>query len=432
MAFKLLLIDIDDTICNSSEAYEAALSKCYLFLKKKFPLLEKEHFFEAYKKAKNEIHIELNGTASMHNRFLYFQRLFELFGLTLDPDVLDDVTELYWNETYRNIRLYSGVKKSLEILKANNLKIGIVSDLVAHIQIKKLRKLRIADYIDFIVTSEEAGKEKPHPSIFLLALQKASCLPHEAVMVGDSFEKDIAGAKHIGMCSVLVSQKHEPDADYTIKNFRELTGIFGIKPMKKSQKRYVIFDLIGTLFYEGHVIKNRLYPLMLKHNNKSDYSAIKKLYVDYSLGKISQKEFWNYVPQDIEKKFLSMFRPDKSMMATAHWLKQKGYALGILSNMPKEWGEYLIKKFKLNKIFSLIILSGEYGTRKPDEMLYTIFLERSKAKAGNCYLIDDSLGNLKEARFLLMKTIWCAKEKQDAWFIPDYKIIRASDLKGIL
>ena len=69
---------------------------------------------------------------------------------------------------------------------------------------------------------------------------------------------------------------------------------------------------------------------------------------------------------------------------------------------------------------------------KPDEMLYTIFLERSKAKAGNCYLIDDSLGNLKEARFLLMKTIWCAKEKQDAWFIPDYKIIRASDLKGIL
>ena len=88
-----------------------------LVFEKKFPLLEKEHFFEAYKKAKNEIHIELNGTASMHNRFLYFQRLFELFGLTLDPDVLDDVTELYWNETYRNIRLYSGVKKEPRDIK---------------------------------------------------------------------------------------------------------------------------------------------------------------------------------------------------------------------------------------------------------------------------------------------------------------------------
>ena len=146
--------------------------------------------------------------------------------------------------------------------------------------------------------------------------------------------------------------KHEPDADYTIKNFRELTGIFGIKPMKKSQKRYVIFDLMGTLFYEGHVIKNRLYPLMLKHNNKSDYSAIKKLYVDYSLGKISQERILELCASRYRKKFLSVFRPDKSMMATAHWLKQKGYALGILSNMPKEWGEYLIKKFKLNKIFS--------------------------------------------------------------------------------
>lgn len=432
MAFKLLLIDIDDTICNSSEAYDAALQKCYGFLKKRFPLLEKEQFFNAFNKARKEVHIELNGTASMHNRFLYFQRMFELFGLTLDPELLDSVTELFWNETYSHLKLFSGVRKTLETLKASNIKIGVVSDLVAHIQIKKLKKLRIADYIDFIVTSEEAGKEKPHPSIFLLALRKANCLPQEAIMVGDSFEKDILGAKHIGVCSVLFSPKKEAGADYIINDFRKIVPIFNIKPVKKSQKKYAIFDLMGTLFYEGHVIKNRLYPLMLKHNKKADYAAIKKAYVDYSLGKISQRDFWNCVPSNIEKEFLSMFRPDKSMMNIAYWLKQEGYALGILSNMPKEWGNYLIDKFKLNELFFPIIFSGDYGTRKPDEKLYLIFLDNARAKPKNCFLIDDSLTNLKEARFLLMKTIWFAKEKQDAWFIPDYKIIKAGDLKRFL
>ena len=81
MSKKLLLIDIDDTICNASEAYNIALLKCFEFLKRKYPLLDKKHFLQTYRKAREQIHLELGGTASMHNRFLYFQRLFEIFGL---------------------------------------------------------------------------------------------------------------------------------------------------------------------------------------------------------------------------------------------------------------------------------------------------------------------------------------------------------------
>jgi len=38
MTKKLLLVDMDDTICNASESYNIALSKCYEFLNKKYPL----------------------------------------------------------------------------------------------------------------------------------------------------------------------------------------------------------------------------------------------------------------------------------------------------------------------------------------------------------------------------------------------------------
>jgi len=102
-----------------------------------------------------------------------------------------------------------------------------------------------------------------------------------------------------------------------------------------------------------------------------------------------------------------------------------------LSNFPKEWGDYLVKKFELDKYFSIIVFSGEYKTRKPNEELYKIFIEKSKARPQNCYFVDDSLINLKEARFLLMKTIWRKKEKQEILFIPDFVIKKVSDLEKI-
>lgn len=61
--------------------------------------------------------------------------------------------------------------------------------------------------MDFIVTSEEAGREKPKPSIFRLALKKAGCSPKETVMVGDSVEKDVRGAEKAGIAGILFARE---------------------------------------------------------------------------------------------------------------------------------------------------------------------------------------------------------------------------------
>ena len=113
--------------------------------------------------------------------------------------------------------------------------------------------------------------------------------------------------------------------------------------------------------------------------------------------------------------------------------------MGATINSPKDfqvkirrWGVYLVDKFGLRKHFETIVFSGEYGKRKPDDELYLIFLEKSKAKPQNCYLVDDKLANLKEARFLLMKTIWRKNEEQDIQFIPDFVVKNINELKTIL
>ena len=131
------------------------------------------------------------------------------------------------------MKIGKGVLETLKKLKKKGLKIVLVSDLTTHIQLRKIKKFRITTYVDFLVTSEEAGSEKPHSIMFLLALNKVNCLPEEAIMVGDSRNKDIAGANAVGIDTVLISKtkkikmdkKKFKNPNYSIKNISELLSI---------------------------------------------------------------------------------------------------------------------------------------------------------------------------------------------------------------
>ena len=56
--------------------------------------------------------------------------------------------------------------------------------------------------LDFLC--EEAGIEKPNKLIFNLSLEKIKLQYKDVIMVGDSFSKDIKGAKELGIKSYLI------------------------------------------------------------------------------------------------------------------------------------------------------------------------------------------------------------------------------------
>ena len=58
--------------------------------------------------------------------------------------------------------------------------------------------------LDPIVISYRVGKEKPHRMIFETALEEAGVAPEAALMVGDDYEADVAGAHALGMKAVLI------------------------------------------------------------------------------------------------------------------------------------------------------------------------------------------------------------------------------------
>jgi putative hydrolase of the HAD superfamily len=90
-------------------------------------------------------------------------------------------------------------------------------------------KIGLADHVDAITTSEEAGSCKPHAGIFQLALAKAGQPPAESVVfVGDSPWHDVAGANALGMTSVLIGDAPPPEAPVPRHRIAELGELLAI------------------------------------------------------------------------------------------------------------------------------------------------------------------------------------------------------------
>ena len=69
-----------------------------------------------------------------------------------------------------------------------------------------MEELGLSEFLDFAVTSLEVGAEKPHPPIFLAALEKAGAEPGDALHVGDQLTSDIEGARAVGIWPVLLDR----------------------------------------------------------------------------------------------------------------------------------------------------------------------------------------------------------------------------------
>ena len=123
-------------------------------------------------------------------------------------------------EVSENFELYEDVLPVLADLRAQGLKVGLVSngirDLSAFVAHHRLD-------VDVIVDSRTHGYVKPHPTIFRAALERLGVPAEETAMVGDSPDEDVEGARALGMHAILV------DRDDRHPNVEDrLTDLYGL------------------------------------------------------------------------------------------------------------------------------------------------------------------------------------------------------------
>jgi putative hydrolase of the HAD superfamily len=218
MRYKAIILDIDDTLYNYASLNDLAISHVVQLARNQYAM-EEEAFISAFSWARNETKKVLKDTGACHNRMLYFQKTLERLGIP-PAEYAIELYEGYWGYMLDHMRLSEGVMEFLDVCKAAELKMGICSDLTAYIQHRKLRRLGIAHYMDAIVTSEEAGVEKPDERMFLMILEKLGVSPSEALYIGDSFKKDVCGAEAIGMDALWYHGKEEDS--HTVRSFYEV------------------------------------------------------------------------------------------------------------------------------------------------------------------------------------------------------------------
>jgi HAD superfamily hydrolase (TIGR01549 family) len=126
-----------------------------------------------------------------------------------------------------NFELFEDALPVLEELRLAELRIGLVSngirdltEFVAHHRLD----------VDAIVDSRSHGRVKPHPTIFEAALERLGTSAGDAVMVGDSLEEDIEGARALGMRAILIDREdRHPDVEPRLTDLYGLPAALGLR-----------------------------------------------------------------------------------------------------------------------------------------------------------------------------------------------------------
>ena len=132
---------------------------------------------------------------------------------------------------WKKTSVIPGVRESLKILVRDYPL--IVATSATHSNILDMRKaLKMGDiekYFSNFFSAVELQVRKPDPQFFLRVLKFSGYEPHEAVMIGNSYEKDIEGAKKAGMQTVWFNENRLqgkfPSADVIIYSMKDLPAI---------------------------------------------------------------------------------------------------------------------------------------------------------------------------------------------------------------
>lgn len=205
---RAVLFDLDDTLFDHRQSARAALEAVHRVhaADLEFAAFERHHGIYL-----EEMHVEvLAGRIGLDAaRRERFRKVFQALGVTLDPAATDAVASAYRTGYMTARRALDGAAALLTALRPH-ARIVIVTNNLLEEQQDKLEYCGLAELVDALVASEDVGVSKPDREIFRIALDRAGVRADRAVMVGDSWANDIAGAHGAGIPAVWFNPERKP------------------------------------------------------------------------------------------------------------------------------------------------------------------------------------------------------------------------------
>jgi putative hydrolase of the HAD superfamily len=144
-----------------------------------------------------------------------------------DPPLALELDEFFAIDRSHRHVVFAESEQVLDELK-KNFRLALLTNGAPDIQGAKIDGSNLASFFEVVIISGDFGFGKPDRRIFELALERLKVAPHEAVMVGDSLKRDIAGARAAGIATIWINRYNrtldegQPIPDFQLTNLRDL------------------------------------------------------------------------------------------------------------------------------------------------------------------------------------------------------------------
>ncbi len=129
-------------------------------------------------------------------------RTFIFSGMGIPPGIPKEFWEevaFYYESQFFRRELRPEAPMVLEELKKRKMKLGVISNIVSRTLVPfRLRTCGIDRFFDVVLTSAHLRIRKPNPAIFLKAAELLRVEPKQAIYIGDTLSRDVAGARKAG------------------------------------------------------------------------------------------------------------------------------------------------------------------------------------------------------------------------------------------
>ncbi|RGX74287.1 YjjG family noncanonical pyrimidine nucleotidase [Bacteroides stercorirosoris] len=202
MQYKNLFFDLDDTLWAFSYNARDTFEEMYRKYEYDRYFRSFQHFYELYERRNVELWAEYaDGKVTKdelnRQRFLY---PLEAVGEG-DAALAKAFSEDFFAVIPTKSRLMPHAREVLEYL-APKYNLYILSNGFQELQCHKMRSAGIDRYFKKVVLSDDIGVLKPWPEIFHFAMSATQSELRDSLMIGDSWDNDITGARGVGMHQV--------------------------------------------------------------------------------------------------------------------------------------------------------------------------------------------------------------------------------------
>ncbi len=258
-----LFFDLDNTIwdfnANSFDALYIALDK----LKLLDQIGSYDAFFRIYIDVNDRLW-DLYRQGLIQKKVLSIQRFEESFQRHGAPVKVGGgaVNDAYLAEMPLQTRLIEGARKILDHLHGR-YEVAIITNGFKEVQYDKIKNSELSKYFRKIFISEEVGAQKPRREIFEYALKSMNAPKKSSLMIGDSWDADIIGARDFGIDQIYFDPKSDLNREKggpthpAYHNFNEIIApppCFSETQQKNGGKNQVTTRIISDLHHLFYIL----------------------------------------------------------------------------------------------------------------------------------------------------------------------------------